>query len=96
MVLPRNSRVIHGPAMLIAQREHRRQRDLSHAAQIVEIEGGGLGIKRIHVRYVLRVDSDADREKIDRAFEHHMVRCPVYRSIGPAIDCTTELEIVPV
>jgi len=23
-----------------------------------------------------------------------MSRCPVYRSIGAAIDCTTELEIV--
>lgn len=51
-------------------------------------------IKRIHVRYHLRVDRDADREKIERAFEHHMPRCPVYRSIRDAIACTTELELV--
>lgn len=51
-------------------------------------------IKRIHVRYLLRVDADADREKIQRAFEHHMPRCPVYRSIGAAIECTTELELL--
>ena len=53
-----------------------------------------LVIKRIHVRYVLRVDGDADREAIRRAFERHMRHCPVYRSIGAAIDCTTELELV--
>lgn len=53
-----------------------------------------LVIKRIHVRYLLRVDADADREKIQRAFEHHMPRCPVYRSIGAAIECTTELELL--
>jgi uncharacterized OsmC-like protein len=40
------------------------------------------------------LDPDIDRGKIERAFEHHMPRCPVYRSIGAAIDCTTELEIV--
>jgi len=53
-----------------------------------------LVIKRIHVRYLLRVDADAEREKIERAFEHHMPHCPVYRSIGAAIECTTELELL--
>lgn len=61
----------------------------------IEDEDGVLVIKRIHVRYTLRVDEDADREKIDRAFDHHMPRCPVYRSIGAAIECTTELELIP-
>ena len=51
-------------------------------------------IKRIHVRYRLRVDTDVDRAKIERAFEHHMPHCPVYRSIGTAIRCTTELEVI--
>ena len=51
-------------------------------------------IKRIHVTYTLAVDPDADRQKIERAFEHHMPRCPVYRSIGTAIDITTSLEVV--
>jgi uncharacterized OsmC-like protein len=53
-----------------------------------------LVIKRIHVRYRLRVDADVDRAKIERAFEHHMPHCPVYRSIGTAIRCTTELEVI--
>jgi uncharacterized OsmC-like protein len=58
------------------------------------VEDGVLVIKRIHVRYVLTVDPDSDREKIERAFDHHMPRCPVYRSISAAIDCTTELTLV--
>jgi uncharacterized OsmC-like protein len=53
-----------------------------------------LVIKRIHVRYLLRVDAGVDREKVQRAFDHHMPRCPVYRSIGGSIDCTTQLELV--
>ena len=52
-----------------------------------------LVIKRIHVAYTLRADPAADREKIDRAFERHMPRCPVYRSIHRAIDITTSLNV---
>ncbi len=51
-----------------------------------------LVIKRIHVRYHLRLDPEADREKVERAFSHHMPRCPVYRSIGAAVEITTSLE----
>ncbi len=50
-----------------------------------------LVIKRIHIVYHLRIDIEADHDKIQRAFDHHMPRCPVYRSIGAAIECTTEL-----
>lgn len=50
-------------------------------------------IKRIRVTYKLRLDADADREKVERAFEHHMPKCPVYRSIGGCIDVKTSLEV---
>ena len=60
----------------------------------IEVEDGVLVIKRIRVRYLLRLDPGVDRARVDRAFEHHMPRCPVYRSIRAAIDCTTELEII--
>jgi uncharacterized OsmC-like protein len=53
-----------------------------------------LVIKRIHVDYELRLDTDADRAKVQRAFETHMARCPVYRSIGSAIEITTSLKLV--
>ena len=52
-----------------------------------------LVLKRIHVRYHLRLDPDTDREKVERAFSHHMPRCPVYRSIGGAVEITTSLEV---
>jgi uncharacterized OsmC-like protein len=52
-----------------------------------------LVVKRIHVVYRLRLDPDADRAKVQRAFEHHMPRCPVYRSIHPQIEMTTELAV---
>ena len=51
-------------------------------------------IKRIHVTYSLRADRGADRAKIERAFEHHPERCPVYRSIGSAVEMTTSLEVI--
>jgi len=60
----------------------------------IETEDGVLVIKRIHVTYTLKIDADADRGKIERAFEHHMPRCPVYRSIGAAVAMTTSLELV--
>ena len=60
----------------------------------MEVEDGVLVIKRIRVTYELRVDEEADRDKIQRAFDHHMPRCPVYRSIGSAIDITTSLQLL--
>jgi uncharacterized OsmC-like protein len=52
-----------------------------------------LVIKRIQVTYRLKLDADADRDAVQRAFDHHMPRCPVYRSIGGCIDIATELEL---
>jgi len=66
----------------------------SEAAGEVENEDGVLVIKRIHVVYKLALDGEADREAVKRAFERHMPYCPVYRSIGSAIEITTALELV--
>lgn len=52
-----------------------------------------LVVKRVHVTYHVTVDADADRTKIDRAFQHHPSRCPVYRSIHPQIAVSTALEL---
>ncbi len=65
----------------------------SEARGEVEVDDGVLVIKRIHVEYTLRVDPEADRDKIQRAFDHHMPKCPVYRSIGAAIEITTSLRL---
>jgi uncharacterized OsmC-like protein len=60
----------------------------------VENEDGVLVLKRIHVTYRLKVDHDVDRAKVERAFDTHPPRCPVYRSIHPQIAVTTELELL--
>jgi uncharacterized OsmC-like protein len=57
------------------------------------VEDGVLVIKRIHVRYALALEPESDRDAVQRAFDHHMPYCPVYRSIGSAIDITTSLEL---
>ena len=59
-----------------------------------ESEDGVLVIKRIHVVYTLALEPDVDREAVQRAFERHMPYCPVYRSIGAAIEITTALQLV--
>ena len=51
-------------------------------------------IKRIHVTYHLKVDDDADHEKIERAFQATPNSCPVYRSIHPQIEVTTALDLI--
>lgn len=67
----------------------------SEATGEVENEDGVLVLKRVHVVYTLALDAAADREAVQRAFDHHMPRCPVYRSIGAAVEITTALELVP-
>jgi len=53
-----------------------------------------LVIRRIHVRYRLKASED-QRAAIERAFEAHPEKCPVYRSLTGTIDITTELSIEP-
>ncbi len=43
--------------------------------------------------YTLRVDPDVDHAKVQRAFDNHMPRCPVYRSLQAAIEITSALEL---
>jgi uncharacterized OsmC-like protein len=59
----------------------------------VENEDGVIVLKRIAVAYRLALEPDADREKVQRAFDSHMPYCPVYRSIGAAVEITTSLRI---
>lgn len=66
----------------------------SQATGEIEFDDGVLVIKRIHVTYHLPLDADADRKSVERAFSHHMPRCPVYRSIRAAIEITTSLEML--
>ena len=56
-------------------------------------EEGVLVVRRIHVNYQLR-SAGADEEAINRAFDLHPMRCPVYRTLHKCIDITTELTIL--
>ena len=59
----------------------------------VEDEEGTLVLKRIRVTYRLKLTPEADRDSVQRAFERHPEKCPVYRSIGGAVAITTALEL---
>ena len=50
-----------------------------------------LVIKRIHVVYHLSTSAEY-KDKVYRAYDVHAPKCPVYRSLAPGIEITTELE----
>ena len=56
----------------------------------MELEGKTLVIKRIHVRMLLECSAE-HRETAERVHGFYAQSCPVYRSIHPQINVTTEL-----
>ncbi len=61
----------------------------------VEDEGGVLIIKRVHVTHRLRAESpDEVRETAERVHGVYAQGCPVYRSLKPAFEITSSVEIV--
>lgn len=56
----------------------------------VETEEKVLVLRRIHVVYTLKA-TESQRETIERVFGFHARYCPVYRSLSPAIEISTEL-----
>ena len=60
----------------------------------VELEGGVLVIKRIHVRMELRAPEE-HHNTAERVHGFYADSCPVYRSIKAAIAVTTELDFRP-
>jgi uncharacterized OsmC-like protein len=59
----------------------------------VESEDGVLIIKRIHVKMQLRASED-HREVVERVHGVFANKCPVFRSIGPAIEITSSYELI--
>jgi uncharacterized OsmC-like protein len=60
----------------------------------IELEDHVLVIRRIHVRLRLRA-AEAHRETAARVHGIFADKCPVYRSLKPAIQMTTELVLEP-
>lgn len=63
---------------------------MGEAAGEVETEDGVLIIKRIHVKLHLKA-RESHRETAERVHGVYASRCPVDKSLAPAIDITTEL-----
>ena len=63
--------------------------------EIETTEDNVLVVRRIHVKYGLTVDrlDDDTREKVDRCMEFHPRKCPVARTLEPAVDVSTEIEL---
>ncbi len=57
----------------------------------IEKDGAVLVVRRIHVKYTLKMPEDK-RETAKGVHEMHADRCPVARSIKGAIAVTTEVE----
>ena len=66
----------------------------SEAEAHVEVEDKIMVMKRITVRYRLRLDDPDQGEAAERAHEHHVKACGVARSVMPALAIETELELV--
>jgi uncharacterized OsmC-like protein len=66
----------------------------AEASGEVETEDGVLIIRRIHV--VLRLKAPAGQRKtVERVHGIFADRCPVYRTLKPAIEITTQLVYEP-
>ena len=61
----------------------------------VESEGGVLVIKRVHVVHTLRAEEpETVRDTVERVHGIYAQSCPVYRSLSPAFQITSSVEIV--
>ena len=62
----------------------------------VETEDKVLIIRRVHVTFHLQTaNPDEVRETVDRVHGVYAEHCPVYRSLKPAFQITSSVELVP-
>lgn len=53
-------------------------------------------LTRIHVHYTLRLPPDAPRDKVDRALETHVSKCPTAKSLEGAVAVTWSADLIEV
>ena len=51
-------------------------------------------LTRIHIHYRIQVSPDTPRDKVDRALETHVSKCPTAQSIKKAVEITWTADIV--
>jgi uncharacterized OsmC-like protein len=59
-----------------------------------EMRGRVPVLTRIHVQYVLQVPSGAPEDKVSRALETHVSKCPTAQSIKNSVEITWTADIV--
>ena len=57
----------------------------------IDAVGGVLRITKIRVAYHLKC-SDDQMDAVNRAYDHHPIKCPAYMTLRGAIDFTLNLE----
>jgi uncharacterized OsmC-like protein len=60
----------------------------------IENDGGVLVIRRVHVTFQLRAPEDA-RATVERVHGVYANKCPVYRTLQPAMQITSSYELAP-
>ena len=50
-------------------------------------------LTRIHVHYTLRLSADAPKDKVERALETHVDKCPTARSLKGAVEVTWSVDL---
>lgn len=50
-------------------------------------------LTRIHVHYTLRIPSGAPQDKVSRALETHVSKCPTAQSLKGAVDITWDVDL---
>lgn len=50
-------------------------------------------LTRIHAHYSLRIGRDVPRDKVERALETHVSKCPTARSLEGAVEVTWTADI---
>ena len=50
-------------------------------------------LTEIHVHYTLRLPAGAPRDKVDRALETHVAKCPTARSLEGAVAFTWSADV---
>ena len=58
----------------------------------IESDQGGLVIRRVHVHYLL-VGAEQARETVERVHRVYADKCPVYRTLRPAFEITSDFEL---
>ncbi len=59
-----------------------------------ETEAGALVLKRIHLRLQLHAPTES-RATAERVHGFYVAKCPIYKTLAPAVTITSELEFIP-